>query len=117
MRRPKSTYPEQASIVSRWSRPSCHKGKAVGGRGSNRPENSPSPAGVVGSACADKVFEATCEIHIGGGSQPPSGVIWNGQPRAVWKSEGLIVPVKPVAPVEGGSPGSGMLLNEKETGH
>jgi hypothetical protein len=44
--------PEQASIVSRWSRPSCHKGKAVGGRGSNRPENPSSPAGVVGSVCA-----------------------------------------------------------------
>jgi len=49
--------------VSRWSRPSCHKGKAVGGRGSNRPKNPFPPAGVVESACAYKVFEATWEIH------------------------------------------------------
>ncbi len=64
MRRPEQYMnPEQASIVSCWSRPSCQKGKAVGGRGSNRPKNPSFPTGVVGSACADKVFEATCEIH------------------------------------------------------
>lgn len=75
MRRPKARVnPEQASIVSCWSRPSCHKGKAAGERGSNRPKNPFSPAEVVGSACADKVFEATCEIHTGGGSRPPTGV-------------------------------------------
>jgi hypothetical protein len=86
--------PEKAPKVSRWSRPSCHKGKAVERRGSNRPENPSFPAGVVGAACTeglrgnvrDPQRRRVATANRGGGN-----VVLGSS----WESEGLAVPLKP----------------------
>jgi hypothetical protein len=86
--------PEKAPKVTRWSRPSCHKGKAAGRRGSNRSVNPSFPAGVVGAACAEgrrgnvrdpRRWRAATANRRGG----------NAVFGSTWESEGLAVPVKP----------------------
>ena len=86
--------PEKAPKVSRWSRPSCHKGKAVGRRGSNRPVNPSFPAGVVGAACAEGL-----RGNVRGPRRWRVATANRGGRNAVfgssWASEGPIVPTKP----------------------
>jgi hypothetical protein len=87
--------PEKALKVSCWSRPSCHKGKAVGRRGSNRSVSPSFPAGVVGAACTEGLRgnvrgprrRRVATANRGGGS-----VVLG----STWESEGLVVPRKPV---------------------
>ena len=94
--------PEKALKVSCWSRPSCHKGKAVGRRGSNRSVSPSFPAGVVGAACTEGLRgnvrgprrRRVATANRGGGS-----VVLG----STWESEGLVVPRKPESSTCGGT--------------